>query len=112
LVTNHDKFFRGSGMSGLACSHLESLQDQPIFHDDSLFFDSPPPWAATPAHLPPRSFRAMPPQPLVAWTLTRLARALITWVMEETALPHLPNGQTLAATARASTDRPDRTPQA
>ena len=34
-------------------------------------------------NVPPRHFHAMKPQPVIAWTLTRLARALAAWLMEE-----------------------------
>ena len=42
-----------------------------------------------PANVPPRSFTAMPVQPLIPWTLPRLATAGFAWLMAET-LPALP----------------------
>ena len=42
-----------------------------------------------PANVPPRSFTAMPVQPLTPWTLQRLATAGFAWLMAET-LPALP----------------------
>jgi hypothetical protein len=41
-------------------------------------------------NVPKRDFHAMKAQPIIAWTLPRLAKAFGTWVMEE-------NGQMVSA---------------
>ena len=46
-----------------------------------------------PANVPPRSFSQMPVQPLISWTLPRLAAAGFAWLMAET-LPALPEPAT------------------
>ena len=35
------------------------------------------------AALPPRQFRPMHPQPIIAWTPARLMRAAVDWLWEE-----------------------------
>ena len=42
-----------------------------------------------PGAMPPRSFTPMPAQPLIPWTLPRLAAAGIAWLTAET-FPALP----------------------
>jgi hypothetical protein len=42
-----------------------------------------------PDALPPRQFRAMQPQPIIAWTPARLLRAVLEWLWEEEQLGQL-----------------------
>ena len=41
--------------------------------------------AAAVCNLPPRILRSMKAQPLIPWTLALAARALVAWLMEESA---------------------------